>query len=305
MIELGASHFADLCACETVRERIGTVEAERQNAARTFWTRGLTGIVLAVAALLSLLASGWEAAAIVLCVLILIGAGFAAAKPLMEVSEGLKLPVLEELARRASMEYLPGDFTPPVYDRARGVLFGSGLTSQTFTDLFHGADEGGCGHAVYEACLQRRVGKNSAVVFSGQIYAIHRATRAGGGITVAVPDRSIFNFFKPASDMERVKIEGDEAFEKRFEIYSTAPMEAKQLFFSSDLRRALLALREEGAVSIFVSAEEALVAVSSGKNRFEAGSMLRRLPPEDRVKRMFDDLAASLETLSLLRRVLG
>jgi hypothetical protein len=82
-------------------------------------------------------------------------------------------------------------------------------------------------------------------------------------------------------------------------------MEAKQLFFSSDLRRALLALREEGAVSIFVSAEEALVAVSSGKNRFEAGSMLRRLPPEDRVKRMFDDLAASLETLSLLRRVLG
>ncbi|HEY7809664.1 MAG TPA: DUF3137 domain-containing protein [Allosphingosinicella sp.] len=304
MIELTANHFAELCAEQTVRERLGAVEEERRAATRTFWTRAAIGIVLAVAALLSLLASGWPTVAIILFVLLLIGTGFAAAKPLMDVSEGLKLPVLDQLARRCSLEYIPSDFTPPVYERARGLLFGSGLSSQTFADLFHGADEEGRGYALYEACLQRRVGKNTTTVFTGLMYGIHRKPGLSG-ITVAVPDKKIFNFFKPARNMERVAIDGDPEFERRFEVYSTAPMEAKQLFFSSDLRRRLLELRKDGPVSVFVSPEEALVAAYSNKNRFEPGSMLRRLPPQERVKRMFDDLAGSLETLRALRGEVG
>jgi hypothetical protein len=303
MIELGANHFAELCAHDQVRERIGAVEGERRGALRKMWTRGAIGLVLSGAALLTLLNSGWQTAAIIVSVLFLGGTIFAAASPLLAVSEGLKLPVLEELAGRCGMEYLPADFTPPVYGRARSLLFGS-LSSETFTDLLHGCDENGRGYAVYEACLQRRVGKNTATIFSGQLYAIHRPGH-GTGITAIVPDRKIFNFFKPASDMQRVRIEGDEAFERRFEVYSTEPMEAKQLLFSSTLRRLLLDLREAGAVSVFVSPDEALVAAHSNKDRFEPGSMLRRRAPEERVRMMFDDVAASLNTLRALRSELG
>ena len=303
MIELGAGHFTDLCAQETVRERIGAVEGERAVAVRKFWTRGAIGLVLAVAALLTLLASGWETVAFVAFVVFLVAAIIAAIMPLTNVSEGLKLPVLEELARRCGMEFMPDGFTPPVYGHARDLLFGH-LSGESFSDLFHGADEEGRGYAVYEACLQRRVGKNTTIVFSGQIYAIHKRP-GGNGTTVIVPDRSIFNFFKPASDMERVRIEGDEAFEKRFEVYSTVPMEAKQLLFSSDLRKCLLELREAGSVSVYVSPEETLVAAHTHKNRFEPGSMLRRRPPEERVRMMFDDVAASLATLKKLKARLG
>jgi hypothetical protein len=305
MIELGAGHFTELCASQTVRERLGAVETERGAAVRKFWIRGTVGLALAVAALLTLINAGSEVVAFIAFLLILIGTIFAAGKPLMDVSEGLKHPKLDELARRCGMEYLPSGFDPPVYGRAQGILFGR-LSSQTFTDLIHGADEEGRGYAVYEACLQRSSGKNTHTVFSGQVYAIHRRPRsAGGGITAIVPDRKIFNFFKPASDMARVRIEGDEEFERRFEVYSTAPMEAKQLLFSSELRRHLLELRKTGAVSVFVSPEEAMVGVNSSKNRFEPSSMLRNRAPEERVQLMFDDVAASLETLRALRAELG
>ena len=202
------------------------------------------------------------------------------------------------------MEYLPSDFAPPVFGSARALLFGGGgFSSETYTDLFNGTDEEGRGFAVYEANLQRRAGKNSYSVFCGQMYAIQR--RPGGqGHTAIVPDKKIFNFWKPASDMERVRIEGDEAFEKAFEVYSTHPMEARALLFDSTFRARLLELRKSGRACVYIGPEEALVA-ANGKDRFEPGSMLRSRPGEERVRLMFDDVCASLELLRELKLKLG
>ncbi|HEX8667082.1 MAG TPA: DUF3137 domain-containing protein [Allosphingosinicella sp.] len=302
MIEFTADDFEQLCAGEVVRERIGTIEAERKAAVRKFWIRGAVGLALSVAALLTLLGSGWEVVAIIVFLVFLIGTIVAAISPVMGAKEGLKTPVLEEVAKRAGLEYIPGDFDPPVYGDARGLLFGS-LSSESFSDLFHGVEPDGRGYAVYEATLQRRSGKNSYVVFSGQIYAFHR--RPGlQGRTVIVPDKKILNFFKPASDMERVRIEGDEEFERRFEVYSTAPMEAKQVLFDSDLRRELLGLRKAGKVLVYIGPDAALVA-ATGKNRFEPGNMFRSRPGKERVKLMFDDVCASLTLLKTLKARLG
>ena len=63
------------------------------------------------------------------------------------------------------------------------ALFGSWLTTQTFTDLFHGSDADGRRFAIYEATLSRQSGKSSHIVFSGQIYAFQRRAARGG------PDR--------------------------------------------------------------------------------------------------------------------
>ncbi|HEY0130429.1 MAG TPA: DUF3137 domain-containing protein, partial [Allosphingosinicella sp.] len=191
-----------------------------------------------------------------------------------------------------------------VFGSARALLFGGGgFSSETYTDLFNGTDEEGRGFAVYEACLQRRVGKNTHIVFSGQMYAVQRRPGAEGH-TAIVPDKKIFNFWKPARDMERVRIEGDEAFEKKFEVYSTHPMEARELLFDTAFRTRLVGLRENGRVFVYVGPEEALVA-AKGKDRFEPGSMLRSKPGEERVKLMFDDVCASLDLLRALKAKLG
>jgi hypothetical protein len=248
--------------------------------------------------------SGWETTSFILFVVVAVGAFVAAISPLIAAKEGLKHPVLEEVARKAGFEYFPSGFVPPAFGSACALLFGGGgFSSETFTDLFNGTDEEGRGLAVYEACLQRRAGRNSYIVFSGQMHAIQRRPGAAGH-TVIVPDRKLLNFWKPASDMERVRIEGDEAFEKKFEVYSTHPIEARALLFDSVFRARLLELRKAGRVFVYAGPEEALVA-ASGKDRFEPGSMLRSRPGEERVRLMFDDVCASLALLKELKAKLG
>jgi hypothetical protein len=285
MIQLTTSDFGSLCAAATVRERIGALEGERKAAVRKFWTRGLIGLALAAAALATLLSSGWEVMAIVVFIAFLIGTFIAAAAPLMAAKEGLKHPVLEEVAKQAGMEYIPSGFTPPGFASACALLFGGGgFCSQTYSDLFNGTDEEGRGFAVYESNLQRRPGR------AGEI--------------AIVPDKKILNFWKPSSDMERVRIEADEAFEKKFEVYATHEMEARELLFDTAFRARLLQLRKSGRVFVYAGPEEALVA-ATGKDRFEPGSMLRSRPGEERVKLMFDDVCASLELLRELKAKLG
>jgi hypothetical protein len=303
MFEFTAAHFDEVCTCAPVHEQLRTLETRRRAAVKRFWLLLPVAIVLAVAAWWTIDGSGWPTAALVVGILLLFFGAIGAAAPMMKVGEDLKLPVLEQLAAKAGMEYLPGDFTPPLYGEARKTLFGGWLSSERFTDLFHGADPEGRGYAVYEACLQRKAGKNTQIVFSGQIYALHR--RPGGeGVTAIVPDRGLLNFFKPAGGMVRVRIEGDEAFEKKFEVYSTHPLEAKRLLFDSDFRQRLLELRQSGRVQVYLGPSEAVVAVS-GKDRFEPGSMFRRKTGEERVRQMFEDVRASLGVLGALKAKFG
>ena len=218
MIELGSGDLETLCADPAIGERLAAMEGERQAAVRQFLLRGATGLAAAAIAAVFLYESGWETSAFFAFVIIAVGSGIAAFLPLNAAKEGLKHPVLAELGRRAGLDYFPSDFEPPALASACELLFGRmGFSSETYSDLFNGKDEAGHGLAVYEACLQRRAGKNSYVVFSGQIYAIQRRPGAVGE-TVVVPDRSLLNFWKPASEMERVPIEGDYLFEDRFEV---------------------------------------------------------------------------------------
>jgi hypothetical protein len=304
MIELTGNHFERLCASAELMEPIGQIEEQRRAAVRQFFLRGGIGLALAIGAAVTLFRSGWTTMAVIAFIGFFIVTLIAALAPLSAAKEGLKLPALEAVAREAGMEYFAADFSPPIFNSAAALLFGGGgFSSATFTDLFNGADSEGRGEAAYEACLQRRTGKNTHTVFSGQIYAIQRRPEAKG-YTVAVPDRKIFNFWKPASDMERVTIEGDSDFEKRFEIYSTEPMEARRLYSDAAFRARLLELRKAGRIFVYSGPEEALVAVS-GKNRFEPGSMFRSSAGRDRVRLMFDDVCASLRLLSELKAKLG
>lgn len=298
MIEYSEDHFRDLCRSGRVSAEISTIEEKRKAAVKTFWLYLIGGIVLSVAIGWSLVASDWPTAGFILGFAVLVVAIILAIRPLTKAGEGLKHPALETLAEKGGLIYLATGFDPPVYPEARKALFGNWLSGQTFTDLFHGSDSEGRRFALYEGTLTRKQGKNTVTIFSGQMYAFQRRAKSGAEIVV-VPDRGLFNFFKPLGGMERVKFEGDAEFERRFEVYAYKPHEALALL-GADSRRALLALREAGRVFAYVGPEDVFVA-ATGKNRFEAGSMFRSTGGEERVRAMFDDVCASLAVLRTLK----
>jgi len=298
MIEYSENDFKDLCRAGRVSVEIGSIEDKRRDAVKKFWLYLLGGIVLAILIAWSLIGSGWVATGTILGIGVFIVAIVLAIIPLTKAGEALKHPVLETLAEKGGMTYLPTGFDPPVYPDARKALFGNWLSGQTFTDLFHGIDGEGRRYAFYEGNLTRKQGKNTVTIFSGQMYAFQRRSRASSEIVI-VPDRGLFNFFKPLSGMERIKFENDPDFERRFEVYAYHPHEAMSLL-GTDLRRKLLELRQAGRVFAYVGPEDAFVAATA-KNKFEAGSMFRATAGEERVRRMFDEVCEALGHLRALK----
>ena len=297
MKEMGPHDFSELCREGEVRSRLVGLDQSRRDAVRRFWLILAATFVLTALIVASLLYFYWIIAAVILAIIVLIAGVTFAIQPLHAVKQDLKLPVLEAIAKRGEMEYLADGFEPPVFPEARKTLFGS-ISSFSFSDLFHGTDADGQKYAMYEGTLTRQSGKNSHTVFQGQFYAFQRRARGGGGETVVVPDKGLFNFLKP-SGFERVRIDADPAFEKKFEIYSNQPSQALSLI-GTEVRRGLLALREEGKTWVWVSADDVLVAVW-GKNRFEPGSMFKARPGQERAQQMFDQVCSSLRYLRRLK----
>jgi len=302
MIEFDESHYRDVCRAGPVALEISTLEDRRKAGLRNFWLYLAGGIVIAVAIIWSMSGSDMLGVAFFFAIVVLVVAIVFALIPLSKVGTAVKLPVLETLAGKGGMTFMADGFDPPVYPEARKALFGNWLSSQTFSDLFHGADEEGRRFAFYEGNLVRGSGKNRQVVFSGQMYAWQRRAHSSGELVI-VPDRGIFNFFKAVSGMERVKFESDPEFEKKFEVYAAQPQQA-QMILDSEVRRLLLELRQAGRVFGYVGAEDAFIA-ATGKNKFEPGSMFRSTGGEERVRAMFDDVCASLAVLKRLRASLG
>lgn len=302
MIEYNEDHYREVCRAGPVAMEISTLEDRRKEAVRKFWLYLAGGIVIAGAIIWSMSSSDLIGVAFFLSFVVLIGGIVFAMIAMSKVGNALKLPALEALAGKGGLTYMADGFDPPVYPDARKALFGNWLSSQTFSDLFHGADEEGRRYALYEGNLVRGSGKHRHTVFSGQMYAWQRRARSGGEVVI-VPDRGIFNFFKPVSGMERVRFEGDLEFEKKFEVYAFEPQQA-QMILNGEARRILLELRQAGRVFGYVGPEDAFVA-ATGKDKFEPGSMFRSTSGEQRVRAMFDDVCASLAMLKRLRAALN
>lgn len=303
MTDFTSDHFEEICSSDPVKSQIDGIEAARASAVRSFWMfvvgGGLATLVLAVLAFNVNTTIG----AIVL-VAGAIGTLFLAMGPLDKARKGLKHPVLEALAARGGMTYAADRFQPPFYVGVRKALFGSWLSDQVFTDLFQGRTDDGKAFAIFEALLSTGSGKNKQTVFQGQMYGFETG-KGSSDITVITPDKGLFNFFKPAAGMERVKFESNPEFEKRFEVYSTNPSIATGLFGSSTLQARLLELRgKNGRVFGYIGPNETLFAITGG-DRFEPGSMFKATDGQDRARLMFDDVCSALALLKELRAAFG
>src|SRR5215217_4887142 len=261
MASFAVPDFAALCREGPVSAQIATIEETRKAAVSRFWMTLLGG--LAAAVIVGFIAGSIANAVIGGVAVLVIGilAAIIAALPLGKAKEAIKLPTLEALARQGNMTFTPAGFDPPVFAEAQEPLFGSWLSGATFTDLFYGTDAEGKHLAFYEGALHRGHGKQRTQVFCGQFYAYERR-RGSAGETVAVPDRGIFNFFRPAGGFDRVKMEGDDAFDKKFEVYATNEAEARIMFANVGVRALLAELRQQGRVFVYVGQDGVLVAVT-------------------------------------------
>lgn len=300
MIDYSEDQFHDLCRGR-VGEEISGLAQKRASALRHFWLVLVVGLVLSGLAAWWVIAAGQLVIGVVGASVLVMATMGLAAWPLGRVGADLKLPFLAGLAEQGGLNYVAHGFEPPVYAEAKDALFGSWLTTQTFTDLFQGIDADGRRFAIYEATLSRQSGKSIHIVFSGQVHAFQRRSRSAGRILV-VPDRGIFNFWKPERGMERVAFQGDPDFEKKFEVYATEPSSA-QMRLGSEARRKFLEWRLGGKVLAYIGPEDVLVAIP-GKNRFEVGSLFRSRPGQERVRTMFDEVRAALATLRSVKAAL-
>lgn len=298
MIAYSDALCREICGAGPVALEISTIEERRGSALVRFWAMLGTGV--AIAALLAYVLASPQRIGFVVIVAVVILALAAAFgyRQLGKVADALKVPALQVIAAKVGLAYMERGFDPPVYADARKALFGNWLSSQIFTDLFDAVDESGKRFALYEAVLVRGSGKSRHTIFSGQVYAWQRRASSGSEI-VLVPDRGIFNFFKPVSGMERVRFEADPEFESKFEVYAFEPAQA-MMVVGGNLRRALLDLSQSGRVFGYVGPQDVLIA-AWGRNRFEPGSMFRPIPGEQRVRAMFEDVCTGLAVLERLR----
>jgi hypothetical protein len=292
MTELTAETFNEICRAEPVQVQLAASEANHAKVQKT--TKAMTLMVLAItlvaAAVVYLIEPIWIVGVLVLGALGLLWARRAAGA---KAASELKTALMPHIAERAGLTYTSDPEAPEGFAAVRKTLFGS-ANRLNFSDGFSGLIDGREA-AFYEAHLEQVThGKNSTThtIFQGQIYWFRRRTPSAAKIIV-IPDKGLFNFFKPERGMERVKFEGDRDFEKRFEVYSDKPAQAEITLGSTDLRAWLLQLRGKGALFLQIEGDEVLAAVP-GPNRFEPGDMGKKLPGEDRARRMFDDLCACL-----------
>ena len=289
--------FEELCRTEPVRAEIAAIEQKRAAAIGKFWLLLLAGIGLDGLILWLVIALGWPIAGGVLVILAFLGTIVVATRPLARMIQSVKISVLRTLAQTRGLAFTPGGFDPPLFPAARASLFGR-LSAESFTDLFHGPEGV---PAFYEAMLARQNGKSASVCFSGQIYAFRQPVAATGEIVIR-PGGGLFAL-PSLPGLERVGFEGDADFDAGFDVQATR-MDQGHKLLDDELRRLLLDLRGAGRVSAYVGPAGIVVAIA-GRNLFEPGNMFRSISGTERVRRMFEEVGASLGILERLQTRFG
>ncbi len=315
MRELTDADYEKLKSAPSVRAGLAGIETSRQAASRRFW------IVMPIGA--AILAGQFyffyqQDLAIVGVVILMLG-GLAtwvtANWGLMKVNEQLKSGILTEAARMAGLRYALQAAEHPVMDEAQPFLFSS-EGRPSITDLFEAELEGERKVAIFEMGLSHKTGNDdnekTVTDFSGQMFAFSRtapgegvvAVRPSGGLLGSILSMAVsveFPGFKAST--RKVELGEDPPFESAFDIQATDP-ELARAVLTPEIRRLLLELRGTERIWFYCGPRNILIGLW-GADRFEGGSMLRNRPIEERVRKMVDDLNASIRTMHRLLEIAG
>jgi hypothetical protein len=291
LIELTDRHFQDLCADDAVRRVIADANRDGRRAALGFWAFLIVGLLMVGAGTWYAIASGWLVTGVIVGSVGVLIVYILAAVPLAMAGRAIKLPVYEILAARHGLDYAALSPTPPASREAMQALFGDELATESYTDYFHGKrlDAG-----EFTTCQAYLLGEKGSR-FSGRLFAFIRDHGSGGYLLVTPDDPSRVD---PAMEL----IPDDPDFRCAFRVHASDAGEARALL-GPEARRTLLDLRRRGKVRLYAGPGEILVALE-GRKGFTPGLGFRVRRAEDRIRRMFDDLADSLAVLRSLRAAL-
>lgn len=292
MIELTDRHFQELCADPAVRRIIDDANRNGARAALAFWGILIAGLLFVGAVTWYALATGWQITGVIFASFGVLIVYILAALPLAMTGRAIKLPVFGILAARHGMDYTALVDTVPVSAEAKAALFGAEPGTETYTDFFQGKLLDAGEFATCQAYLLGERGNR----FNGRLFILG-PPHGGSGRVIVTPDCPAW--VDPGTSMA---FADDPAFARAFRVHATNPEEATALL-GPEARRTLLDLRRRGKVRLYAAPGEILVAVE-GRKGFSPGLGFRFRRGEDRVRRMFDDLADSLAVLSRLKAAL-
>lgn len=291
MIELTDRDFEDLCADETVRRIIADADRNGRRAALGFWGLLIVGLLMVGAGSWYAIAFGWLVTGVIVGSFGVLIVYILAAVPLAMAGRAIKLPVYERLAARHGLDYAALSPAPPASRAAMQALFGDEPATESYTDYFHGKrlDAG-----EFTTCQAYLLGEKGSR-FNGRLFAFVRDHGSGGYLLVTPESPTGVD---PATEL----IPDDPDFGCAFRIHASDAGEARALL-GPEARRTLLDLRRRGKVRLYAGPGEMLVAVE-GRKGFTPGLGFRFRKAEDRIRRMFDDLADSLTVLRRLQEAL-
>lgn len=271
-------------------EKTDSGRAKARKAGLVWLAGGLAITALLTAVLLS--TSLWPYVAVIG----LIASFWLGARPMQKLGQGIKLPVVDAVARRAGMTYQATGFAPAGSAEAHRIMFPD-VNQRSYSDCFNG-ERDGRPFAIYEAKLSHDMNNMSREVFSGQIYWFRR--KASVGEIAIVADRGFLKMFKPGKGLSLVKFPEDAAFEKPFDVYASSEAGARALL-SPEVRQRLL--KAGGVASAHVQGDEVMVAVD-GKDLFEA-SLNKKVSLEENARRIYTDVHACRSKLDELTAIFG
>lgn len=236
-----------------------------------------------------------------------LGLAWLAFAPLRKIRGQGKRVLMEGTCRFLGFAFEPsasGFSLEPFY--AHGLL--RRADRERRSDRIHGTVDGVSFDLCEVRLRERRAGRRRRyrTVFRGQIAIFDAPLTFEGRTLIARDSGFIGNFFKRTlSGRERVEI-GDGDFEKRYEVYSDRPAEARQLL-GPELRSCILALAEGLGVAPAIGLVEnkVLLAADTRDDRFEVGGLMAPLDAEAEIRRLLTEVAEIfriVETLKLTPR---
>lgn len=221
-------------------------------------------------------------------------------RPLAAVAATTKNQSLTAIADAIGCNFTLGAFQPEALARFNDLQLLPGCDRSSFQDCFRGAYHG-CDFAFYEGHLERRVRTNKSThwqtVFRGQLIRI-AFPKVFQGVTVVRRDAGIFNVLQRwTTSMQRVGL-SDSRLEKAFEVYSNDQVEARYLIHPVFMERLLELETQFKGEKLRCAFEQGdlLIAVEGG-DKFEMGSMFKRLDDIERARRVVADVAQIMRVI--------
>ena len=215
--------------------------------------------------------------------------------PLGDITRKTKLALIHSFSDPLGLAYEIRPAEPPVVQRLADLGLLPKSDNRYFEDQFKGR-RGQSEFTLCETVLNVGQGKNSRVVFKGQVFQV-AFPRKFMGKTVMLRDSGWLNSFVCPEGLRKVGLE-DPKYEALWEVFGDDQIESRAVLTPTFMEQ-MIALESVYAGKNIRCAfyEGDLMIAVEGVDRFEQGSMFSKLDTRERAQSMANDFAALIAVI--------